>query len=591
MADSSPSLNATARIVPEPPQPRGEERLDGWGFTDSGFRVGPDGEVEFTGARYAIGGKKIPSLLPWGVGIFASPLDPRDRNAPHYPTPVPERIPNEPFESALAEKLDPARISSDARQRLRHGHGHTQEDMWGAKWGRFARVPDLVVWPTSDDEVRVVVELARAHRACVIPFGGGTNVTDALRCPFAEKRTIVSLDLRRMNRVLWVDPENRTACIQAGATGSEIEEVLGRHGFTSGHEPDSQELSTLGGWIATAASGMKKNRYGNIEDLVLAITAITPEGGELARAPSARESVGGDPARWLIGSEGRLGVVTSAIVKVFPLPAVRRFGSVLFKSFEEGLAFVHAVERAGCKPASIRLMDNLQFQFGQAVKPPRMGAAALLSRIERAFVLGVRGFDPNQMVACTLLFEGDEREVAGQERGVYALAKRHRGMRAGAENGRRGYELTFAIAYIRDFIMEHWVVAESFETTVPWSRVLDVVNAVKRRVHEEHAARRLPGKPFISVRVTQLYEAGACLYFYFAFYYKGVEHPSEVFAELERAARDEILKMGGSLSHHHGIGKLRSAFLPRVFTPAALAWRERMKQALDPDNVLGCGNG
>jgi alkyldihydroxyacetonephosphate synthase len=214
-----------------------------------------------------------------------------------------------------------------------------------------------------------------------------------------------------------------------------------------------------------------------------------------------------------------------------------------------------------------------------------------MSKIEKAFVLGLRGFDANQMVACTLLFEGAEHEVAAQERGVYALAKQHRGMKAGAENGKRGYELTFAIAYIRDFIMQHWVVAESFETTVPWSRVLDVVNGVKRRVTEEHAARKLPGTPFISVRVTQLYEAGACLYFYFAFYYKGVEHPSEVFAELERAARDEILKNGGSLSHHHGIGKLRASFLPRVFTPAALAWRERVKHALDPDNVLGCGNG
>ncbi len=587
MADANP----TQRIVPEPPKPRGQERLDGWGFADSGFRIDAAGEVVFTGSRYAIGGKKIPSLLPWGVGIFDSPLDARDRNTPQYPTRVPERIPNEAFERALAEKMDPARISFDAVQRLRHGHGHTQEDMFGAKWGSFARVPDLVVWPTSEDEVRVVLELARAHRACVIPFGGGTNVTDALRCLEAEKRTIVSLDMRRMNRVLWIDAENRTACIQAGATGSEIEEVLGRHGFTSGHEPDSLELSTLGGWVATNASGMKKNRYGNIEELLLSISAVTPEGGELARAPSARESVGGDPARWLIGSEGRLGIVTSAVVKVFSKPAVRRFGSVLFKAFEQGFAFMRDVERAGCKPASIRLMDNLQFQFGQAVKPPKTGAAALMSKLEKSYVLGVKGFDANEMVACTLLFEGTEAEIAVQERGVYGLAKQHGGMKAGTGNGQSGYELTFAIAYIRDFIMEHWVVAESFETTVPWNRVLDVVNGVKRRIRAEHVARKLPGKPFISVRVTQLYETGACLYFYFAFYYKGVEHPSEVFAELERAARDEILKNGGSLSHHHGIGKLRSVFLPRVFTPAALAWRERMKQALDPDNVLGCGNG
>ena len=587
MADTQ----TTQRIVPEPPKPRGEERLDGWGFADSGFRVDERGEVEFTGSRYAIGGKKIPSLLPWAEGIIELKLDPRDKNASHYPTRVPDRIENESFELALASKLGASRIEIDPKQRLRHGHGHTQEDMWGAKWGGLARVPDLVVWPANEDEVRIVIELARAHRACVIPFGGGTNVTDALRCLEAERRTIVSLDMRRMNRVLWIDAENRSACIQAGATGSEIEEVLARHGFTTGHEPDSMELSTLGGWVATNASGMKKNRYGNIEELVLSISAVTAEGGELARAASAREAVGGDPARWLIGSEGKLGIVTSAILKIFPLPQVRRFGSVLFKSFEQGFAFMRDAERAGCKPASIRLMDNLQFQFGQAVKPPKTGAAALMSRVEKAFVLGVRGFDANQMVACTLLFEGTESEVAVQKRGLYPLAAKHGGMNAGPENGQRGYELTFAIAYIRDFMMEHWLVAESFETTVPWSQAVAVCNNVKRRVQEEHAARKLPGKPFISVRVTQLYETGVCLYFYFAFYTKGVDHSSEVFAELEREARDEILKSGGSLSHHHGIGKLRSAFLPRVFTPAALAWRERMKQALDPDNVLGCGNG
>ena len=301
--------------------------------------------------------------------------------------------------------------------------------------------------------------------------------------------------------------------------------------------------------------------------------------------------MGGDPARWLLGSEGRLGIVTSAVLKVFPVPAVRRFGSVLFRSFEAGFAFLHDVERSGSKPASVRLMDNLQFQFGQALKPGKSRLSAWKSALERAWVLRVRGFDAGRMVACTLLFEGSEDEVATQERAVYRLAARHGGTKAGGENGERGYQLTFAIAYIRDFMLEHWVIAESFETSVPWSEAQAVCANVKQRVFQEHAKRGLPGRPFISVRVTQLYETGVCLYFYFAFYYKGIEHPSEVFAELERAARDEILKNGGSLSHHHGIGKLRSAFLPRVFTPAALAWRERMKQALDPDNLLGSGNG
>ena len=164
-------------------------------------------------------------------------------------------------------------------------------------------------------------------------------------------------------------------------------------------------------------------------------------------------------------------------------------------------------------------------------------------------------------------------------------------MKAGAENGERGYQLTFAIAYIRDFMLDHWVIAESFETSVAWRDARALCDNVKQRIWQEHAKLGLPGRPFISVRVTQLYETGVCLYFYFAFIYKGVEAPSELFAELERAARDEILRSGGSLSHHHGVGKLRQAFLPRVFSPAALAWRRELKHAVDPENLLGAGNG
>jgi alkyldihydroxyacetonephosphate synthase len=195
------------------------------------------------------------------------------------------------------------------------------------------------------------------------------------------------------------------------------------------------------------------------------------------------------------------------------------------------------------------------------------------------------------MVACTLLFEGSEEEVAAQERSVYRLAAAHGGMKAGAENGERGYQLTFAIAYIRDFMLEHWIIAESFETSVPWSEAQSLCANVKQRLWQEHAKRGLPGKPFISVRVTQLYPTGVCIYFYFAIYYKGVERASEVYAELERAARDEILRSGGSLSHHHGVGKLRREFLSRVFSPAALAWRSRLARSVDPDDLFGAGNG
>jgi len=578
------------RIVPEPPRSAGEESLDVWGFRDSGFHVNAAGQVAFRGSRYAISGKLIPNLLPWGEGVFAARLDPADRNPSHYPTALPARVANEALERALAAQLPAQRISTDDRLRLRHGHGQTQEDMWAVKHGRLDRVPDLVVWPESAEEVQLVLDLVREHGACLVPCGGGTNVTDALRCPADERRTIVSLDLRRMNRVLWLDPENRTAEIQAGATGSEIEAQLHPHGFTLGHEPDSIEHSTLGGWIATNASGMKKNRYGNIEDIVLSVSAQTP-GGPLERPARPRESVGADPARWLIGSEGQLGIVTSAVTKIFPLPELRRFGSVLFHDFEAGFGFLRDVQRAGNVPASVRLMDNLQFQFGQAARPARSGFAVWKAAAEKAFVTKLRGFDPQKMVACTLLFEGSAAEVRAQERTLRRLAKQHGGMWAGPENGERGYQLTFAIAYIRDFLLEHWILAESFETSVPWSEALALCANVKQRLWQEHEKRGLPGKPFVSCRVTQLYDTGVCIYFYFAIVYRGVEGASEVYAELERAARDEILRSGGSLSHHHGVGKLRQPFLPRVFSPAALAWRRALKQSIDPDNLLAGGNG
>ena len=138
--------------------------------------------------------------------------------------------------------------------------------------------------------------------------------------------------------------------------------------------------------------------------------------------------------------------------------------------------------------------------------------------------------------------------------------------------------------------MKHWILGESFETSVSWSDAVALCENVKRRLRDEYAARKLPGIPFVTCRITQLYQTGVAVYFYFGFYHKGVEHPDQVYAELEHAARDEILKSGGSLSHHHGIGKIRRDYLPRVFSPASLAWAADVKRAVDPMNTFGIAN-
>jgi alkyldihydroxyacetonephosphate synthase len=588
-----PRVTENSRIDPGPPPatPDGDaESFDVWGFRDTAFTVNGSGEVEISGSRYELSGTPLPRLFPWFRKVIDVAFDPADTRPSQYGENIPaSRAPQE-LRDALAAFLDADQISDDDEERLRRGHGHTQEEVYAVKFGGFARVPDLVVWPRDEEEVVKLVELAEQRGACLIPFGGGTNVTDALRCPPDESRPILSVDMRRMNRVVWIDPANRMACIQAGAVGRHVMEQLAEHGFTMGHEPDSVEFSTLGGWISTHASGMKKNRYGNIEDIVLDFSLVTADGTIQRNNVAPRESVGVDARRFILGSEGSFGIITQAVVRLFPLPEVEDYGSVLFPTFEQGVGFMYDLAATSDVPASVRLVDNLQFQFGASLKPASSGLGKIASRFQKFWVTKVLGFDVDKMVVCTLVFEGRRDEVRRQEDTVYRIARQHGGFKAGPENGRRGYQLTFSIAYIRDFVMNHWVLAESFETSMSWDRILPLCEAVKRRVREDHAARGLPGKPFISCRVTQVYPTGVCVYFYMAFYYKGVDNPAHVFSEMEKAARTEILAQGGSLSHHHGIGKHREDFLPEIMSPAMLEWNRKAKRSVDPDNLFAGGN-
>ncbi|MBP7416941.1 MAG: FAD-binding protein, partial [Pyrinomonadaceae bacterium] len=522
------------------------ESWENWGFRDTSFAINDRDVVEITGTRYELSGKELPRLLPWIRETLGIDLDAKDQHTNAYPTEIPPPVESPKFTDSIRQFLSENQIDVDGENRLRHGHGHTQEEMFAIKHKKLGRIPDMVVYPESEEQVASLITAAKEHDTVLLPFGGGTNVTDALRCRNDEKRVIVSVDMRRMNRIKWIDKENMMACIEAGAVGRHIMSELAKYGVSMGHEPDSVEFSTLGGWIATNASGMKKNKYGNIEDIVVDITVATAD-GKLERSSAApRESVGPDLRRLIFGSEGTLGIVTSAIVKLFPLPEAQAYGSVLFPSYEDGYAFMHELAHTSTPPASVRLVDNLQFQFGQALKPASNSSAAdMMSKAQKFFVTKIKGFDPYKMVALTLVFEGTKDEVDRQQRDVYRIAAKHGGMKAGAENGRRGYQLTYSIAYIRDFLMNYYIIAESFETSCSWSDALTICDNVKKVLRDEYSKRGLPEKPFVTSRITQVYRTGVAIYFYFGFYYKGVENPSEVYLELENIAREEILRCGG----------------------------------------------
>jgi len=400
---------------------------------------------------------------------------------------------------------------------------------------------------------------------------------------------IVSLAMKKMNKVHSVNLENYTAVIEAGAIGTDIEQELSKYGVTLGHEPDSHEFSSMGGWISTRASGMKKNVYGNIEDILLSATLVTPTGTIVRPCSAPRISTGPDINQMIMGSEGMFGVITDAIVKVRPIPEARVYGSVVFPTFEDGVEFMKELSHRKLSPASVRLVDNEQFVFAQALKPESSSLKHLLDSFKKWYVTSYRGFSVDKMCAATLLFEGTKAQVT-HEAQVYEVAKRFGGIPGGAENGKRGYLLTFLIAYLRDYAYDHFYLSESFETSVDTKNVLELCNKVKDRIKKASAARGIVHPvPFVSCRVTQVYDTGFAVYFYFGFSFIGLKDPMEAFCQIEIEARDEIMKLGGSLSHHHGVGKLRAYAMPEA-VGNGIAMLKGLKKTLDPKNVFGAKN-
>jgi alkyldihydroxyacetonephosphate synthase len=374
-------------------------------------------------------------------------------------------------------------------------------------------------------------------------------------------------------------------------------------GYTIGHEPDSIEFSTLGGWIATKASGMKRNKYGNIEDIVQDVHVIGSnfgcsqsacQGDDKATSTRTfgRVSTGMDLSTLMFGSEGNCGIITSAIIKIWPLPETTAYNGIIFASFEDGLKFVREVAKlSSSKPASVRLLDNEQFRLGQALRKERAGFAWIVEYFMKMASAWTNSFSSSKAVCATIAYEGSADEVKYQQQRIGRIASSFGGISTGPRTGRAGYDLTFAIAYLRDFAMSYHFLAESFETFVPWSRVEEVIVRTKERIIQEHRKRFLPGNPIISSRVTQLYDNGACVYFYFCMNYEGIAEPSRVYGEIEAAARDEILLCGGSLSHHHGVGKLRAPFMPRISSETHRRSLLDVKKSLDPLDVFGVRNG
>ena len=561
-----------------------------WGFRDSEFILNQDRTVRMTGNRYELCGFDMPDFIPYVEEMLDMKIELDDVLEEVEDKPVQEANINAAFVDAVKSEFPEDRYTFGNEERLMHSQGQTTDEVYKVVFAKLDRATDMVFYIESEDEAQKLIELAIEHDVCLIPNGGGTSVSNALQVPEIEDRMVVAVDTRRMDAILSIDEENRRVVVEAGITGSVLEALLEARGLTVGNEPDSIELSTLGGWISTNASGMKKNRYGNIEDIVENVTMITPNGVVEQIDPITRASIGVNPQNMLIGSEGNFGIITKATLKLYELPEASDFNSALFHDWETGVAFMYELSKTGAVPASARLMDNAQFRFGQALNAKATGIKVWIKKLEKFVVLNVKKFDPYKMVVTSFKLEGSRDEVAFQQKTIKRLTKKYNGMIGGSENGKKGYNLTFAIAYIRDFMTRYHIVGETMETSVPWSKINDVCDAARDRLTELHKKHNIPGKPYLSYRVPQIYHTGVCIYFMFAINVKGVSNPIEVFTAMEHAMRDAIMENGGSISHHHGVGKLRKDFMKGTISPASIDFLKKIKASHDPKNIFGVRN-
>ncbi len=570
---------------------KGKRYAHRWGFEDTDFVLTKDKKLKITGSRYPISGMVLPRFMDFVNDVLELQVNTEDILHENKEKIVPEPIINKDFLDGIKSSFDETVYSFDKITRLVHSHGQTTADEYmKVVYDNLDRVADMVFFCETEQSAKTIISLADQHGVCLIPYGGGTNVSCALAVPTTEKRMVVSLDMSRMNSIEWIDFENGLACVQAGITGIELESQLEQKGYLFGHEPDSIELSTLGGWISTNASGMKKNRYGNIEELVERVHCITPKGDLTLQCSAARQSIGSNPELLLFGSEGNFGLITKAVIRIRQLPEIAEYASVVFSDFHRGTAFMYDLQRSGNPPASVRLVDNLQFQFSQALKPAPSRMGRIKSQLQKFVLKKIKHFDLNAITAATIVYEGSKSEVREQKKRISRLIKRHGGLQGGSSNGRGGYLLTYLIAYIRDFLAQYHVLGETYETTVPWDKIHTVCEAVTTEAARKHAEFNLPGRAYVSSRITQIYPSGVCIYITHGFFAEGTENSADLFSQIEKHMRKIIMDNGGSLSHHHGIGKLRTSFLDRVHSENGVEMLQGAKKAIDPNNIFGIKN-
>lgn len=489
------------------------------------------------------------------------------------------------WHAALASVPDPALadihplVDTGAAARLRHAHGQSFPDWVALRMGPAGPMPDGVAFPETEAEVNELLEHAGDHGYRIIPYGGGTSVVGHVT-PSAGDRPAITLSLARMNRLLELDTESELARFQAGTAGPEVESQLRAHGYTLGHYPQSFEHSTLGGWVATRSCGQESLRYGRMEQLLAGARLVTA-GGVLDIPTCPASAAGPDLRAMLLGSEGRMGVLTEIVVRVRPVPAHERAAAVIFPDWPRARSAVQALARANIGTAMMRLSNPVetQTQLRLAGKPHLV---ALLERYLR-----LRGIGDE---ACLLMlgFAGEAGEIRDSRRRVRAICRRFGGVDPGASPARAWRRNRFRSAYLRNALWDAGYGVDTVETAVDWPRVDALAEAMEAAGREALAGYEEAVHAF--THLSHVYRQGSSIYTTYVFRLADDARTNLArWRALKTAVSKTIVAHGGTISHQHGVGLDHRDWLVREKGELGLGVIQSAVHELDPDGLLNPG--
>ncbi|GAA1466603.1 FAD-binding oxidoreductase [Nocardiopsis exhalans] len=463
---------------------------------------------------------------------------------------------------AFTELLGAEHVLVDDAARLIHSGGKSTQDLLARRAGQASPAPDAVLYPADHDEVGRLLELCSAERVAVVPFGGGTSVVGGVSPLDGGFQAVVTLDLRRLNRLVSLDTTSLTAVLGAGVRTPHAEAMLAEHGLTLGHMPQSYEYATIGGYAATRSSGQASAGYGRFEDMVVGLRVATPRGTLDAGGPPA-SAAGPDLRRLLVGSEGTLGVITEVAVRVRPVPERVVDEAWSFPDYASGVDALRALAQSDTRPTMARLSDETETFVNAAI--------------------GGREAVPG--CQAVLGFEGTDAEVGARAAVVRKVMEAAGGTALGPDPVAHWRETRFHAPYLRDTLLSAGILAETLETAASWSDLLPlyaaVVGALTGALEDDESGA------VVQCHISHTYATGASLYFTVA---TGAgTDPAARWDRAKRAASDAIVANRGTITHHHAVGTDHRPWMAAELGPLGGEVLRAVKSALDPHGVLNPG--